>query len=263
MVLNFGILLSYELGEDEMLQCSNSNNLRNSQKEIPMQIEILYRPAYSLAVIKLSGGEEIKVEAGSMVSMSKGIQLETEATGGLLKSLSRAFLGGESFFQNTYRAPADGGQITVAPALPGDVLDIDLMDESLMVQSGSYMASDIAIELDTRWSGAKTFFASEGAIMLRTSGSGKMVLSAYGAIHEMVLEPGQSYTVDTGHLVAFTEGIDFKVRKVGGLKSTLFSGEGLVVDLTGPGRLLMQTRSTDQFLSWLIPKLPHTENQTN
>jgi uncharacterized protein (TIGR00266 family) len=227
-----------------------------------MQIEILYRPAYSLAKIELLGGEEIKVEAGSMVSMSDGITLQTEATGGLLKSLGRAFLGGESFFQNTYKAPSYGGEIMVAPALPGDVLAVDLSEESLMVQSGSYMASAIGIELDTRWSGAKTFFASEGAIMLRTRGSGKMVLSAYGAIHEMVLEPGRSYTIDTGHLVAFTEGIDFKVCKVGGLKSTLFSGEGLVVDLTGPGRVLLQSRSTDQFLAWLIPQLPHKEYQT-
>jgi uncharacterized protein (TIGR00266 family) len=228
-----------------------------------MQIEILYRPAYSLAVIKLAGNEEIKVEAGSMVSMSKDIILETEATGGLIKAFSRAFLGGESFFQNTFKAPSQGGEITVAPALPGDVLDVELKGESLMVQSGSYMASAIDIELDTRWSGAKTFFASEGAIMLRTTGAGKMVLSAYGAIHEMLLEAGQSYTVDTGHLVAFTEGIGFEVRKVGGLKSTLFSGEGLVVDLTGPGRLLLQSRSTDQFLSWLIPQLPHAEDQSS
>ena len=227
-----------------------------------MEIEILYRPAYYLARVRLAGGEEIKVEAGSMVSMSDGVMLETEATGGLLKYLSRAFIGGESFFQNTFKAPGDGGEITVAPALPGDVLDIELNCESVMVQSGSYMASGLGIELDTRWSGAKTFFASEGAIMLRTRGTGKMVLSAYGAIHEMILESGQSYTVDTGHLVAFTEGIDFKVRKVGGLKSTLFSGEGLVVDLTGPGRVLMQSRSTDQFLSCLIPQLPHAENQT-
>ena len=72
----------------------------------------------------------------------------------------------------------------------------------------------------------------------------------------MNLGAGEKYTVDTGHLVAFSANIGFQVRKVGGLKSTLFSGEGLVVDLTGPGRVLMQTRSTDAFLSWLIPKLP-------
>lgn len=228
-----------------------------------MHIEILYRPAYSMAVIKLAGSEELKVEAGSLVSMSDGVKMETEASGGLWKSLGRAFLGGESFFQNTYRAPGEGGEITVAPALPGDVLSVDLSGESLMVQSGSYLASSMGIELDTRWSGAKTFFASEGAIMLHTAGTGKLVLSAYGAIHEIELKQGETYTVDTGHLVAFTEGIGFKVRKVGGIKSTLFSGEGLVVDLSGPGRVLLQSRSTDQFLSWLIPQLPHRDDQTS
>jgi len=221
-----------------------------------MDIEILYKPAYSLGVVKLAGGEQVRVEGGSMVSMSAGVVLETKAAGGLLKSLARSVLGGESFFQNTYKAPGGGGEVTVAPALPGDLFTVDLSDESLMVQSGAYVASEMNVELDTKWGGAKTFFASEGLIMLRASGSGKLVLSSYGAIHEVNLGAGQAYTVDTGHLVAFTERMGFKVRRVGGIKSTLFSGEGLVVDLTGPGRVLLQTRSTDAFLSWLIPKLP-------
>jgi len=114
----------------------------------------------------------------------------------------------------------------------------------------------MSIEVETKWSGAKTFFASEGLIMLRASGMGKMVISSYGAIHEMNLASGEKYTVDTGHLVAFSEGIGFKVRAIGGIKSTMFSGEGLVVDLTGPGRVLLQSRSTDQFVAWLIPQLP-------
>jgi uncharacterized protein (TIGR00266 family) len=197
---------------------------------------------------------------GSMVSMSAGVVLETEATGGLLKSLSRSLLGGESFFQNTFQAPAGGGQVAVSPALPGDLLALDLQQERVMVQSGSYVASELDIEVETKWSGAKTFFASEGLIMLRISGTGKMLVSSYGAIHEMTLAGGETHTVDTGHLVAFTEGIGFKVRKVGGLKSTLFSGEGLVVDLTGPGRVLLQSRSTDQFLAWLIPQLPRDDD---
>jgi uncharacterized protein (TIGR00266 family) len=221
-----------------------------------MDIEILYKPSYSLGVIKLAGGEQVRVEGGSMVSMSAGVTLETKATGGILKSLARSMLGGESFFQNTYVAPGGGGQVTVAPALPGDLFTLQLNNESLMVQSGSYVASEMGLETDTKWGGAKTFFASEGLIMLRVSGVGKLLLSSFGAIHEVNLGAGETYTVDTGHLVAFSEGIGFKVRKVGGLKSTLFSGEGLVVDLTGPGRALLQTRSTDAFLSWLIPKLP-------
>ncbi|KAA3647017.1 MAG: TIGR00266 family protein [Chloroflexi bacterium] len=225
-----------------------------------MQIDILYQPAYSLGVLKLEGNEEVRVEGGSMVSMSQGMVMETKAAGGILKSLARSVLGGESFFQNTYQAPPDGGEITVAPALPGDLFSLDLGGENLMVQSGSYVASAMGIEVDTSWGGAKTFFASEGLIMLRASGTGTLVLSSYGAIHERNLAEGETYTVDTGHLVAFTEGIGFKVRKVGGIKSTLFSGEGLVVDLTGPGRVLIQTRSTQAFLSWLIPQLPKTSN---
>jgi uncharacterized protein (TIGR00266 family) len=225
-----------------------------------MEIEILYRPSYSLGLLKLGGGEEVRVEGGSMVSMSSGVVLETEATGGLLQSLGRKLLGGESFFQNTFQAPAGGGQVAVSPALPGDLLALDLSQERVMVQSGSYVASELDIEVETKWSGAKTFFASEGLIMLRTSGTGKMLVSSYGAIHEMTLAAGETHTVDTGHLVAFSEGIGFRVRKVGGLKSTLFSGEGLVVDLTGPGRVLLQSRSTDQFLAWLIPQLPRDDD---
>lgn len=225
-----------------------------------MQTDIQHRPSYSLAVVKLDPGETIRVEAGAMVSMSQGITLETKASGGLLASLKRSVLGGESFFINTYQAPAQGGEITLAPALPGDVVVRDLAGDTLALQSGSYVASSEGIELDTKWGGAKTFFAREGLIMLKASGTGTLILSSYGAIHEKELATGESYTVDTGHLVAFTEGMGFKVRRIGGLKSTLFSGEGLVVDLTGPGKIFIQTRSEDAFLTWLIPKLPKPDS---
>jgi uncharacterized protein (TIGR00266 family) len=221
-----------------------------------MQVEIQYRPSYALAVVSLDPSESIQAEAGAMVSMSPGMAIVTEATGGLIGALKRSILGGESFFLNTYRAPDGGGQIALAPVLPGDLAVLELKDEMLMVQSGSYVGSSQGIDIDTKWSGAQTFFAREGLIMLKCSGSGTLVVSSYGAIHEMELGAGQSHVVDTGHLVAFTEGMGFKVRSIGGMKSTLFSGEGLVVDLAGPGKVLMQTRSDDAFLSWLIPRLP-------
>lgn len=221
-----------------------------------MQTEIVYRPSYSLTVVKLEPNEAIRVEAGAMVSMSPEVTLETKMAGGILASLKRSMLGGESFFLNDYRAPAQGGEITLAPVLPGDMMVLDLKDETMVVQSGSYVASSEGVELDTKWTGAQTFFAREGLIMLKASGTGKLILGSYGAIHEKDLGAGEVYTVDTGHLVAFSEGMGFRVKAVGGIKSTLFSGEGLVVDLTGPGQLFMQTRSDDAFLSWLIPKLP-------
>ncbi|MEJ5202913.1 MAG: TIGR00266 family protein [Anaerolineales bacterium] len=221
-----------------------------------MQVEILYRPSYSIARVILSPNETIVAESGAMLSMSGDMQVETKMRGGVLQSLARSVLGGESFFVNSFRASARGGEILLAPTLTGDVFVLTMQNQSYLVQSGSFLASSEGVTTDTKWSGAKTFFGGEGLIMLRCSGSGTLILSSYGAIHEIDLAPGQTYTVDTGHLVAFPETIGFKVRAVGGLKSTLLGGEGLVVDLAGPGKVLVQTRSVRAFLGWLIPKIP-------
>ncbi len=226
-----------------------------------MRAEILYRPSYSMAVVDLSPFEEIRVESGSMVSMTEGMTLKTQLEGGLLRSLSRSLLGGESFFMNVFQAPTMGGQINLAPTLPGDMMILEMHGEPLMVQGGSFVASSMGVEIDTKWGGARTFFASEGLIMLRLRGEGLLFLSSYGAIHPIDLAPGQRYTIDTGHLVAFSEQMQFNVRAVGGMRSTLFSGEGLVVDLTGPGRVYMQTRSEDAFLAWLAPNIPQNRSE--
>lgn len=228
-----------------------------------MQVEILYRPSYSLAVVTLSPMETILAEPGAMVGMSAGMQVETKMRGGFLQSLARSAFGGESFFTNTFRAPAEGGELMLAPTLPGDVFSLQLSGEALLVQSGSFMASSEGVTTDTKWSGARTFFGGEGLIMLRCSGAGSLLLSSYGAIHELALQAGQTYTIDTGHLVAFSDQMGFRVRSIGGIKSTLLGGEGLVVDLTGPGRVLMQTRSEGAFLNWLLPKIPKQSSSSD
>jgi uncharacterized protein (TIGR00266 family) len=225
-----------------------------------MKVEILYRPSYSVARVSLNRKEIVHVEAGAMVGMSPDIQMETEARGGFLKSISRSMFGGESFFMNTYTGEKDGDRILLAPPLPGDIAVVEMQDDSLLVQSGSYLASSEGIQVDTKWSGAKTFFGSEGLIMLRVSGTGTLIVSSYGAIHPMELNAGEKYVVDTGHLVTFEESVQYNVKKVAGWKSTLFSGEGLVAELTGPGRINLQSRSQDSFLSWLIPQLPKQTN---
>jgi uncharacterized protein (TIGR00266 family) len=221
-----------------------------------MEFDISHQPSYAIVTAHLRAGESLQAEGGAMVSMDPGISIETKARGGILKSLSRSVLGGESFFLNTFRSDT-GGAIRLAPSLPGDMMVLDVRDDApLLVQSGGYIASTEGVQVDTKWGGAKTFFAAEGLIMLRLSGTGKLVIASFGALDEWTLGPDQTMTVDTGHLVSMTEGIDFNVRKVGGWKSTLLSGEGLVVDLTGPGSFTTQTRSQDAFLSWLIPRLP-------
>jgi len=208
-----------------------------------------------LLKVELVRGEAISAEAGAMVSMSSGIEMETVAKGGLFGALKRSVLGGESFFVNTFRA-TEPGEVTFAPSLPGDIYDLELKGQTVYAQSGAYIASSPEIEVDTGWGGAKTFFSKEGWFLLKISGTGKVFLSSYGAIHEMHLEAGQKHIVDTGHMVAFDEGVGYNVKRVGGLKSTLFSGEGLVCELTGPGKIMIQSRSVDAFLAWLIPQIP-------
>jgi uncharacterized protein (TIGR00266 family) len=220
-----------------------------------MDVEIIYRPSYSLAVIKLAANEKIRAEAGAMVSMSDTIQIETKAAGGFLKSLSRSLLGGESFFQNFFQASAQGGEIDFAPNLPGDIILVEMHGEKLMIQDGSYMASEMGIDLTAKIS-MKAFMSAEGISMLEATGNGKLLLSSYGAIYEKNLGPGEKYIVDSSHLVAFDGTIDVQVKTVGGLKSTLLSGEGLVVQMSGPGRAMIQTRSPAALIGWILPQIP-------
>ncbi|GAP21406.1 TIGR00266 family protein [Leptolinea tardivitalis] len=220
-----------------------------------MDIDIQFRPSYSLAVVKLAPSERVRADSGAMVSHSAGVEVETKAEGGLLKSLGRAVLGGESFFQNFWKAGPQGGEVTLAPDLPGDITCITMSGTSLLIQSGSYLASEDGIDISGKLSG-KAFLSGEGFSMLEATGSGKILVSSYGAIYEKELSSGERYIVDTTHLVAFDGNIGVTTKSVGGLKSTFLSGEGLVVELTGPGRIYMQTRSPQALISWIIPQVP-------
>jgi len=220
-----------------------------------MDIEILHRPSYSLAVARLAADERIRAEPGAMVSFSEGIDIETKMEGGLFKSLGRAMLGGESLFQNFWKAGPQGGEVTLAPELPGDIVMIEMKGEAVLVQTSCFMASEVSVEVDARLSG-KAFMAGEGLSILEAKGSGKLLVCSYGAIYEKSLGQGQKYIVDSSHLVAFDGTIQVRPRPVGGLKSTLLSGEGLVIELTGPGRLFIQTRSPQALINWIIPQLP-------
>lgn len=221
-----------------------------------MKIDIEYSPAYAIANVGLDDREGVRAEAGAMVAMSANVAMETKAQGGVMSGLKRMALGGESFFINTYTASGGPGQVTVGPSLPGDVIHLPLAGHTVFVQSGSYLACGTGIEVDTKWGGAKTFFSSEGLFMLKCTGTGDLILSSYGAVKTLDLAEGQTHIMDTGHMVAFSEGTGYEVQKVGGWKSTLLSGEGLVVKLTGPGRVWMQTRSPGSFIAWLVPQLP-------
>jgi uncharacterized protein (TIGR00266 family) len=226
-----------------------------------LNVDIRFSPSFAMANVTLNQGEGLQAEAGAMTGMSGGIEIETKAQGGLLGGLKRSVLGGESFFLNTFTASAGPGEVIVAPALPGDIIHLPVDgSKAIMVQSGSWLAGEPSVAIDTKWGGAKTFFSGEGLFLLRCSGAGDMLVASYGAIFERDLAPGESYKVDTGHIVAFEEGIGYEVNKVGGWKSTILSGEGLVATFTGPGKLWQQSRSPADLVGWLTAKLPFSRS---
>jgi uncharacterized protein (TIGR00266 family) len=190
------------------------------------------------------------------MAMTRGdIQIATSTQGGFMKGLKRT-LGGESFFVNDFSS-GSGGVVGVAAALPGDMSLVPLNGSgALLVQSGSWIASDPSIDVDSKWGGGKTFFSGEGLILLRCSGQGDLLVSAYGAIRSHELTAGEVITLDTGHVVAFDDTVQYSVRKAGSWKSTLLGGEGLVTDFTGPGRVWLQTRSSSDLVAWIQSKLP-------
>lgn len=224
-----------------------------------MQVDITSGPAFAFGEITLPPGGAVRVEAGAMAMTRGDVEMSTSTQGGFLKGLKRS-LGGESFFVNDFSSQA-GGLVAVAAALPGDMAKVALDGSgALMVQSGSWIASDPAIEVDAKWGGAKTFFSGEGLVLLRCTGQGEVLISSYGAILTHALGAGEVMTLDTGVVVAFDETVQYAVRKAGSWKSTILGGEGLVTDFTGPGRVWMQTRSISDLVSWIKGLIPPARN---
>jgi uncharacterized protein (TIGR00266 family) len=221
----------------------------------PVQTQISSGPAFAFGEITLAPGGAVRVESGAMAMTRGDVSMSTSTQGGFMKGLRRS-LGGESFFVNDFSS-ARGGVVAVAAALPGDMTQVALDgSRSLLVQSGSWIASDTTVDVDSTWGGGKSFFSGEGLILLRCGGRGDMLVSSYGAIRGYTLAAGETMTLDTGHVVAFDDTVQYKVRKAGSWKSTILGGEGLVTDFTGPGRVWLQTRSTSDLVAWLAARMP-------
>jgi len=221
--------------------------------------EVLHQPSFALAVLQLAAEQSIQAEAGAMVSMSANIELESQMKGGLFGALKRA-AGGESAFISTFTARGGPGEVTLAPGSPGDIAAIELSGQPFFVQSSSYLAGDSSLTVDTKWGGAKSFFAGEGLFVLMVQGQGLLLVSSFGAIHRKVLRPGERYVVDTGHLVAWEGTTQYTLRKAAaGFFKSMMSGEGIVAEFSGPGELLIQTRNLAALAGLLKPFFP-TQN---
>ena len=214
----------------------------------------------------LAPGEKIKVEPGAMVAQSEGLEMKTGmgsggGLGGFMKSMMKSAFGGESFFVNTYTAGPSGGWISMAPSSPGDIETFDLNPgQGFYMQGGAFMGSTVNVDTSTKFQGAKSLFSREGAFFLRAEAAdvpGKVFFTSYGAMKEIEVTPNKPIKIDNGHVVAFSEGLNYQISKVKGLGSFFFGGEGFTLDFHGSGSVWIQTRNIQSLANQLIPFLPN------
>lgn len=220
-----------------------------------MQHQLIDTPDFGMLQVTFDQpNETIVAESGAMVAMDTAVNMKTSMRGGLLAAAKRKLLGGESLFQNTFTATAPGQRLFLAPGPEGDLRAMNLAaGQSFFMQSGAYVAHvGDQLVLDTKFGGLKGFFGGAGFFMLKVTGPGTVYYCAYGALHEIDVPP-EGYTVDNDHLVGFTEGLQYNVRKFGGLKGLFLSGEGLVCDFSGQGKIYLQTRNAGALANFLHP----------
>ena len=216
-----------------------------------MKFEILKEPMAMLEV-QMNTGEKITAESGAMVYMKGDFEIKTRTReGGLFKKIKVSALGGESFFVNDYIAHGVCSIGLTGPPL-GDIADLNIEPGAgYIVQSASYVASTAGVTLDTQWQGfTKGLFGSE-FFMLKATGHGEMFLNAYGGIIRKELSSGEKMILDNFHLVALSDQVNYRVTRVGGIKTTFLGGEALVTEMTGPGNVYFQTKNIREFIDLL------------
>jgi len=230
-----------------------------------MQHIIKHQPSFPLLEVTLAPNEVLIAEAGTMVARSANIAMEVKLNAGrgagffaklkaVMVALVRKIIGGDTFFVNHFSGPG-GGLVWLAPAMSGAVKHFPLQGQALVMSAGAYVASTGDIDLKMRWGGLRAMLAKEGAFFVEASGHGDLWITSYGAIDEV--QVNGSYIVDNGHLVAFEPSLQMQIRSAGGgLMGFVASGEGLVCEFTGQGRLYLQTRNTSSLVAWVSKMLP-------
>ena len=230
-------------------------------RENRVEIEILSEGAFESALVQLAAGERLVSEAGAMYRASSNIDIDvpkqSRGRGGGHREGAKRLLAGESFFLSTYCAgEGQPGEVGLAPTLQGELLSLDVDPScSWLCAGGSYLASAPELELDTQFQGFKGFLGGQNLFFVEVSGTGPLLVSAFGRVVENQVEG--ALTVDTGHVVAFESTLDYQITKAGKswVKSWL-AGEGMVVQFSGRGRLLTQSHNPAEFGHALGPKLP-------
>ena len=217
-----------------------------------MRFNIKGNPSYGEVDVDLGPSETLLIEPGAMSRMSSNLNSSFQRQGGFFSAMFRKMFGGENFFLGKYEHP-DGGKLTFAPSTPGHVEHRQLTNNSLNIMAGCFLACTPGVNIKAKFGGFKALFSGEGAFLLEASGNGDLFFNSFGGIVEK--EINGDFIVDTGHVVAFEPSLNYKISGMGNWKSTMLSGEGLVMTFSGVGKIYLQTRTVEGIASWLTPRL--------
>jgi len=221
------------------------------------EYNIAGKPDFSFLTVQIPEGETLKVEASAMATMDTNLQMKTKFKGGFSRLLT-----GESIFINEYTAQGGVGEIGISPGAPGDLEHIYLNNDTVFLQNSAFVASSMNIDVATKWQGFMSgFFSGEGLFLIKCSGKGDLWFNTFGAMIE--IDVNDDFVVDTGHIVGFTEGLEYDISTVGGYKSLFFSGEGLVCRFRGQGKVWIQTKKLGAFENWVWPYRPEAKKKNS
>lgn len=207
--------------------------------------------------IELQKGESILSEPGSMVYMDEAINMDTKAEGGLMSSVKRSF-SGESFFLTEFEAEAQG-QVHFSPTAPGSVVPLTLDEGDVILTQQDAVICSVNGNIDTGYNTdmAGGFLSGQGFKYTKLTGPENAFIAAGGEVTKMQLNSGQKLKIDTGCLVAFEQNVNVSAEKVGGLKNSLFGGEGLFVTTAeGPGTVWVQSMPVQELALELSQYIP-------
>ena len=208
--------------------------------------------------VELGPNETMHSVAGAMAYMTGNMRMEAVMEGGLMSGLKRT-LSGSSLFLVKYTPQGGVGVVGLGGKVPGKILDLDIGKGSWIVQKTGYLGAEPSVKLDMAFQkkiGA-AFFGGEGFILQRLSGQGMAFIAACGDLNVVELKAGEQYKVSTANAVAWEESVSYDISAAGGIKTSLFGGEGLfVTTLTGPGKIVIQSMTLQDLANALIPYLP-------
>lgn len=223
-----------------------------------MKWEIIGGSAFPMIRVTLDRGDDVKAQAGSMVAMSEGVRLEGKVDGGFSRAFGRMF-SGESFFMQHVVAETRPGWVLFASPVPGGISAVEITPgHELTVQKNGFLAGATGVQVSAKVQGLiQGLLGGQGLFVVKLGGTGTAFLHTYGSIHAIDVSKGEHVVVDNGFLVAWESHMEYEVTKgAASWFSAVTSGAGFACRFTGPGRVLVQTRSPWGLGAWLTPYLP-------